>query len=279
MIPNAGSNVEESHEMINMAGDGGGIGSDPSVCASVEGKDNSTSRFRDRSETWVMKYVRREVINPVRHSAVTREFSLLAVTLHEPTQSPPTPPTEKLIDIESLDDVFSSTLFASGEQKKKLLDIAKRKDINDDKKLSRDEYDELKKDLKKDHPDLYKIFVAIPERYTSVPVFILSTALLILCVKVFHFIHYNIHHSNDWNKVYPSCSHLIYDVDRKVELWRMITYTYAHADLGHCTLNIAILLIVGVPLEMVHGAARVAVIWFIGSIGGAAGFALLGMGC
>ena len=157
MIPNAATNVEERHEMSDMAGAGGGIGNVPSVCATVEEEDNSTTRFRDRSETWVMKYVRTEVINPVRHSAVTREFSLLAVTIHEPTQSPPTPPTEKLIDIESLDDVFSSTLFASGEQKKKLLDIAKRKDINDDKKLSRDEYEELRKDLKKDHPDLYNI--------------------------------------------------------------------------------------------------------------------------
>ena len=36
------------------------------------------------------------------------------------------------------------------------------------------------------------------------------------------------------------------DIDLTVELWRMITYTYAHADLRHCALNLAMLLIVGV---------------------------------
>ena len=107
------------------------------------------------------------------------------------------------------------------------------------------------------------------------PVFILSTALLVVCVTAFHAIHYNKHHSAE---SYPKCSILIFSLGKvyqKAEVWRILSYAYAHADIHHCLLNVVMLLIVGVPLEMVHGAARVAAVWFVGSIGGVAGFALL----
>ena len=273
MVLNEATKVEESVEMNDMANGG------TDNCA----RDDPRTRVRTRSLTAVT--LRAEVTRPFCHSAAARReyesiVSVAEACDHVDSSHRPGPPQIsdgiKGIKIENLDRVFSSFLFASEEQKQDLLRVAREHDENRDGKLSRDEYEKMKDHLREDRPDLYKIFVAVPERYTRVPVFVLSTASLIVCVMVFHAIHYHNHHSDD--ESYPKCSHLIYDVDRKAEVWRALSYAYAHADIGHCLLNVVMLLVVGVPLEMVHGAARVAAVWFVGSIGGVAGFALLGTG-
>ena len=280
MVLNEAMNVEESVEMNDLANEGA-----ENTFQNCEREDDPRTRVQTRSLAAVT--LRAVVTRPFCHST-RRDFETIVSVAeacdhvdssHRPPQS-----SARGIKIENLDRVFSSFLFASEEQKQDLLRIAREHDENRDGKLSRDEYDRMKDHLREDRPDLYKIFVAVPERYTRVPVFVLSTASLIVCVMVFHAIHYHNHHSDQWftsnftGKSYPKCSHLIYDVDRKAEVWRALSYAYAHADVGHCLLNVVMLLVVGVPLEMVHGAARVAAVWFVGSIGGVAGFALLGTG-
>lgn len=51
----------------------------------------------------------------------------------------------------------------------------------------------------------------------------------------------------------PYCSHLIYNPDRRHEAWRYVTYMLIHSGLFHAAFNILIQLVLGIPLEMVHG--------------------------
>ena len=49
------------------------------------------------------------------------------------------------------------------------------------------------------------------------------------------------------------CSNLIFDPDKREQVWRYLTYMLIHSGLFHATFNILIQLILGIPLEMVHG--------------------------
>ncbi len=51
----------------------------------------------------------------------------------------------------------------------------------------------------------------------------------------------------------PYCSHLIYNPNRRRQVWRYVTYMFIHSGLFHATFNILIQLVLGIPLEMVHG--------------------------
>ncbi len=51
----------------------------------------------------------------------------------------------------------------------------------------------------------------------------------------------------------PYCSRLIYDPDKREQVWRYLTYMFIHSGLFHATFNILIQLVLGIPLEMVHG--------------------------
>jgi rhomboid-related protein 1/2/3 len=51
----------------------------------------------------------------------------------------------------------------------------------------------------------------------------------------------------------PYCSRLIYNPDRREEVWRFLTYMLIHSGVFHATFNILVQLVLGIPLEMVHG--------------------------
>ena len=61
---------------------------------------------------------------------------------------------------------------------------------------------------------------------------------------------------NLWWGPYPSCSNLIFDSENKAFIWRFVTYAYVHKGIEHCLVNTIFLLLVGIPLEMVHGGGR-----------------------
>ena len=227
----------ESVEMCEMA-NGVVENAHPASTSAIE-EDNPRPRTRTLTVT-----LRSEVTRPFPRSR-RRDFeSIISVAEvcdnvdsshgHGPSQSlaPANTQGEKGIKIENLDRVFSSFLFASNEQKQMLKDIANmpEHDEDEDGELSREEFEKMKDYLKQNHPDLHKIFVAVPERYTQVPVFILSTALLIVCVAAFHKIHYSNHHPTEH---YPSCSILIFDVDRMERVWSFLSYAYAHKNIRH----------------------------------------------
>ena len=51
----------------------------------------------------------------------------------------------------------------------------------------------------------------------------------------------------------PYCSHLIFNPDKRYQAWRYITYMMIHSGVFHAGFNILVQLVLGIPLEMVHG--------------------------
>ena len=60
------------------------------------------------------------------------------------------------------------------------------------------------------------------------------------------------------------CNYLLFDPQRRDQIWRFLTYMFVHANLMHVLTNIVGQVIVGLPLEMAHGSLRVAAVYFIG---------------
>ncbi|XP_002736942.2 LOW QUALITY PROTEIN: rhomboid-related protein 3-like [Saccoglossus kowalevskii] len=75
----------------------------------------------------------------------------------------------------------------------------------------------------------------------------------------------------------PVDSPFLYKPSKRLELWRFFTYMLIHAGLEHLIINVTIQLILGVPLEMVHGAARVGSIYFVGVLAGSLGTSVFDM--
>ena len=73
----------------------------------------------------------------------------------------------------------------------------------------------------------------------------------------------------------PIHSPLIYDPYRRHEAWRFLTYTFLHKGFIHIANNLVLQLVVGIPLEMVHGWWRIALCYLLGSTMGSLGHSLL----
>ncbi|TDG47363.1 hypothetical protein AWZ03_006222 [Drosophila navojoa] len=69
----------------------------------------------------------------------------------------------------------------------------------------------------------------------------------------------------------PSDSMFIYRPDKRHEIWRFILYMVLHAGWFHLGFNVAVQLLFGLPLEMVHGSSRIACIYFSGVLAGSLG--------
>ncbi|XP_046700221.1 rhomboid-related protein 3 isoform X2 [Silurus meridionalis] len=63
-------------------------------------------------------------------------------------------------------------------------------------------------------------------------------------------------------------SPLPYHPQRRAQAWRFLSYVFMHAGIEHLSLNMAMQLLVGVPLEMVHGAFRIGLIYICGVLAG-----------
>ncbi|XP_039488308.1 protein rhomboid isoform X2 [Drosophila santomea] len=69
----------------------------------------------------------------------------------------------------------------------------------------------------------------------------------------------------------PSNSMFIYRPDKRHEIWRFLFYMVLHAGWLHLGFNVAVQLVFGLPLEMVHGSTRIACIYFSGVLAGSLG--------
>ncbi|XP_039199560.1 rhomboid-related protein 3-like isoform X3 [Crotalus tigris] len=61
---------------------------------------------------------------------------------------------------------------------------------------------------------------------------------------------------------------LLYHPQLRAQAWRYLTYIFMHAGIEHLGLNVVLQLLVGVPLEMVHGATRIGFVYFAGVVAG-----------
>ncbi|XP_054634828.1 rhomboid-related protein 3 isoform X5 [Dunckerocampus dactyliophorus] len=63
-------------------------------------------------------------------------------------------------------------------------------------------------------------------------------------------------------------SPLPYHPQLRAQAWRYFSYIFMHTGIEHLSLNMAMQLLVGVPLEMVHGAVRIGLIYVCGVLAG-----------
>uniref|UniRef100_A0A0A1WPE5 rhomboid protease n=2 Tax=Zeugodacus cucurbitae TaxID=28588 RepID=A0A0A1WPE5_ZEUCU len=68
-----------------------------------------------------------------------------------------------------------------------------------------------------------------------------------------------------------SDSVFIYRPDRRLQVWRFLSYMFLHANWFHLGFNVVIQLFYGIPLEVMHGSARVAIIYCAGVFAGSLG--------
>lgn len=61
---------------------------------------------------------------------------------------------------------------------------------------------------------------------------------------------------------------LLYRPDKQRQLWRFVLYMLVHAGWRHLLFNVAAQLVVGVPLELMHGTLRTAFIYVAGILAG-----------
>ncbi|MBN3299101.1 RHBL3 protein, partial [Amia calva] len=61
---------------------------------------------------------------------------------------------------------------------------------------------------------------------------------------------------------------LVYHPQLRAQAWRYLSYVFMHAGIEHLGLNLTLQLLVGVPLEMVHGATRIGLVYVCGVLAG-----------
>ncbi|XP_078385179.1 rhomboid-related protein 3 isoform X1 [Cetorhinus maximus] len=61
---------------------------------------------------------------------------------------------------------------------------------------------------------------------------------------------------------------LVYQPQLRRQVWRYLSYIFMHVGVEHLGFNVVLQLLVGVPLEMVHGALRISFVYLAGVLAG-----------
>ncbi|XP_059470077.1 rhomboid-related protein 2 [Neocloeon triangulifer] len=69
----------------------------------------------------------------------------------------------------------------------------------------------------------------------------------------------------------PIATVLIYNPHKRHEAWRFLTYMFVHVGEMHLIVNMLVLLMLGIPLEMVHHWWRVLIVYLAGVVAGSLG--------
>ncbi|XP_065359862.1 protein rhomboid-like [Calliphora vicina] len=119
-----------------------------------------------------------------------------------------------------------------------------------------------------------QLYLADRKRCWPPPVFIIFISLLE--IGVFMYDYMTVRAQTEFNSTsIPSESLLIYRPDRRLQIWRFLTYMVLHANWFHLGFNVIVQLLYGLPLEMVHGSARIAVIYLAGVLAGSLGTSVI----
>ncbi|XP_030380382.1 protein rhomboid [Scaptodrosophila lebanonensis] len=101
-------------------------------------------------------------------------------------------------------------------------------------------------------------------RYWPPPCFILLISLLEIGIFVYEF-----------DELANGDSWLIYRPDRRLQLWRFVSYALLHANWLHLGFNVGTQLLYGVPLELFHGSLRIGIIYVAGVLAGSLGTSIV----
>lgn len=71
--------------------------------------------------------------------------------------------------------------------------------------------------------------------------------------------------------IIPADSIFIFRPDKRYEFWRFLFYMILHISWLHLGFNLCVQLIIGLPLEMIHGSIRIACIYLSGVLAGSLG--------
>ena len=70
-------------------------------------------------------------------------------------------------------------------------------------------------------------------------------------------------------------SPLVFRPDQRAQVWRFVLYAFLHAGPWHLALNLLVQLLLGMPLEMVHGSLRCAGLYVGGVLAGSLASSML----
>ncbi|CAL4157727.1 unnamed protein product, partial [Meganyctiphanes norvegica] len=124
--------------------------------------------------------------------------------------------------------------------------------------LKKVDVESLKEVKPKPYVDHYKCW--------PLPLFIIVTSVL----QVLGFFYYSMDPLGD-NRDNLVNSTLIYRPDKRLQLWRYASYALLHAGWIHLAFNTLVQVLVGLPLEMVHGSLRVGCLYLAGVLAGSLG--------
>lgn len=100
------------------------------------------------------------------------------------------------------------------------------------------------------------------------PLFIPLIVLLEICVFIYFAIEADTVTETIYLNQLARDSIIIYRSDYREEIWRYITYMFIHVNLVHLLFNLTFQIILGIPLEVVHGSLRLALIYMTGVLAG-----------
>ncbi|CAG2054774.1 unnamed protein product [Timema podura] len=69
----------------------------------------------------------------------------------------------------------------------------------------------------------------------------------------------------------PAAKILMYNPFKRYEAWRFVTYMFVHVGVFHLAVNLIVQIMLGIPLEMVHGWWRVVLVYLAGVVAGSLG--------
>lgn len=95
--------------------------------------------------------------------------------------------------------------------------------------------------------------------------------IIITLVELAFFVYYSVANETVNLAWLKSESVFVYRPDKRLELWRFVSYALLHVDLRHLVSNLVMNLCFGLPLEMIHGNLRIGVVYMAGVLAGSLG--------
>jgi rhomboid-related protein 1/2/3 len=164
--------------------------------------------------------------------------------------------------------------------------IAERADWDKNRYLTYDEFLHMihARDVAHLHPQIHQLIkyaavVVVPrnqrqttvssymDHYTCIPppIFMLLISVMEIAVYIYYCVDMK---EFSMTGPVPFASELIYHPRKRYQAWRFVSYALVHAGFLHLFFNVAVQLILGIPLEMVHKNWRVALVYLSGVLAG-----------